>query len=120
MEKPCGTIEIGGLKLLANHGVRQQESLIGNTFEVNVKLTFDAEHAMRTDRLDLTISYAEVVEIVRQEMAFPSKLLEHVVYRIYQALMHRYSQIRGGEISVYKINPPIPAELGRTGFTFSW
>lgn len=120
MEKPYGTLEINGLRLLGNHGVRKQESLVGNTFEVNVKLSFDAEHAMRTDRLDLTISYAEVIEIVRQEMAFPSKLLEHVVYRIYQALMHRYSNIQGGEITVYKINPPVAAELGRTGFTFRW
>ncbi len=120
MKRPTGTIEIGGLRLLANHGVEAQETLIGNTFEVNVKLSFDAEHAMRTDRLDLTISYSEVVELIKSEMAFPSKLLEHVVFRLYQALTHRYPQLLGGEITVYKLNPPISAEINRAGFTFTW
>lgn len=117
---PSGTIEIRGLRLLAHHGVQAQETLIGNTFEVSVKLTFDAEHAMRTDRLDLTISYAEVVDIIKQEMSFSSKLLEHVVFRLYQAITHRFAQISGGEITVYKLNPPINAEIERTGFTFNW
>lgn len=120
MKKPSGTIEIGGLRLFANHGVQAQETLVGNTFEVNVKLTFDAEYAMRSDRLDLTISYAEVIDIIKSEMAFPSKLLENVVFRLFQALTHRYPQIQQGEITVYKLNPPISAEVDRTGFTFSW
>lgn len=120
MKKPTGTIEIGGLRLLANHGVQAQETLVGNTFEVNVRLTFDAEYAMRSDRLDLTINYGEVVQIIKSEMAFPSKLLENVVFRLHQAITHRFPQIQGGEITVYKLNPPIAAEIDRTGFTFAW
>ncbi|MDE6464161.1 MAG: dihydroneopterin aldolase [Muribaculaceae bacterium] len=117
---PSGTIEIDGLRIQANHGVETQETIVGNTFEVSVKLRFDAEHAMRTDRIDLTLNYADIVALVREEMKFPSKLLEHVVFRIYQNITHRYTQVSGGEISVYKLNPPIPAELNRVGFTFRW
>ncbi len=114
------SIKIEGLRVLARHGVEAQENLVGNVFEVSVELQFDAEHAMRTDRIDLTVNYTDIVALVREEMDFSSKLLEYVVYRIYQSITHRYTQVTGGEISLYKLNPPIPAEVNRIGFTFRW
>ncbi len=117
---PNGHIEIKGLKIYAHHGVDPQETLVGNNFEVDITLEFPCEHAMRTDRLDLTISYAEVIDIVKAEMAFPSKLIENVVYRIYEALTYRYTQISSGRIAIYKLTPPISAELDRVGFVYHW
>lgn len=117
---PSGMIEIEGLRLFGRHGVETQETVVGNTFEVTVRLRFDAEHAMRTDRIDLTINYADIVALIREEMAFASKLLEHLVFRIYASITHRYPEITSGEISVYKLQPPIPEELTKVGFTFRW
>lgn len=120
MKTPLGTIEIKGLRLKAYHGLNPQESKVGNIFEVDVRLDFDAEGAMRTDRIDLTINYCEIVAIVKNEMSYPSKLLEHVVFNIYNALLLRFPRITGGFISVYKLTPPMRAEVERVGFTFSW
>lgn len=117
---PTGTIHIDGLRVYAYHGVAEQESIIGNTFEVSLKLRFKAEHAMRSDRLDLTINYGDLVDLIKQEITFPSKLIENVVYRLYQAIKDRYTNVMGGEISIYKLQPPISAELNRIGFTFTW
>lgn len=118
--EPTGSIVIDGLKIFAKHGIDPQETVVGNMFEVSVSLNFACEHAMRTDRLDLTINYAEVISIVKSEMAFPSKLLEHVVLRIYEHLTHRMPQITGGSIELYKLNPPISAEVAKVGFKFAW
>lgn len=117
---PSGCIHIKGLRVYAHHGVEEQETLVGNTFEVSVTLRFPCEHVMRTDRLDLTINYADIVALIKDEMKFPSKLLEHVVFRIYENITHRYTQIEGGSITVLKLQPPISAELDSVGFTFEW
>lgn len=117
---PTGQIEIHGLRIYAYHGVDPQENVVGNEFEIDMILEFNCAHAMQTDRLDTTINYADVVEIIKAEMAHTSKLLEHVGQRIYDALTYRYSQITGGSISIYKIHPPISAQMEKVGFSFRW
>ena len=115
-----GCVEVQGLKVFAHHGVSEQEACVGNVFEVDVKVYFDALEAMRADRIDLTVSYADIVDIVKFEMSKTSMLIEHVVYRIYENIRKRYPFIRGGRIAVYKPFPPLNCELDRAGFSFSW
>lgn len=118
--KKYGHIVVEGLKVFAYHGVDPQETLVGNTFEVSLRLVFPADAAMRRDRLDLSINYADVVFLIKKEMEQPSKLLENVVYRIYHKLWLSYPQIVGGKIEVYKLCPPIGLELDRVGFVYEW
>ena len=119
-ESPTGIIRIDRLRIYAHHGVMPQERAVGNNFTVSMRLRFDATKAMESDDLDATINYADVVAIVKDEMATPSKLLEHVVGRIYRRLTATYPQISGGAISLYKDKPPIPCEIERIGFTYKW
>ena len=114
------SIEVCGLKIYAYHGVLEQEALVGNTFELNLSLNYDATYAMRNDRLDQAVNYADVIELIKTVMATPSQLLENVVYRIHFELMRRYQEITGGTITIYKLNPPIPATLEKVGFTYTW
>lgn len=120
MTQRKGYISIEGLKLFARHGVAPQETTVGNTFEVTVQLEFACEQAMRTDNLDQTINYAAVVELIKQEMAQPSKLLENVALRIYENITNHYPLVSGGSIAIYKLQPPIEAELDRVGFCYNW
>lgn len=117
---PTGIICVDNLKIYAHHGVTRQELTVGNNFTVSLRLRFDASKAMATDDLDATINYAEVVQIVKEEMSQPARLLEHVVYRIHWNLTAEFPQITGGSITVYKDNPPIPCEIDRIGFTYEW
>ena len=75
---------------------------------------------MECDTLEDTVNYAEVVEIAKAEMAVPSRLLEHVVGRIRDAVMRRFPQITGGRIALRKMRPPISAELHAAGFAYEW
>lgn len=111
-----GNIHIDGLRIYARHGVNPQERVVGNMFEVSLTLKIDAETAMKNDSLDDTVNYAEIVDLVKECMKQPSKLLEHAAYRIYQAIADRYPYVRHGSISLYKIQPPISAELARWAF----
>ena len=70
------------MRFFAHHGVGRQETLVGNEFVVSLRLKVDIGHAMQTDDVTDTVSYAEVYEAVKKEMEIPSKLLEHVGGRI--------------------------------------
>lgn len=117
---PGGSITIDGLRIFARHGVLPQETAGGNVFELDIRLSFPCVLAMESDILMDTVNYAEVVDIVKAEMAIPSKLLEHVVGRIRNAVLERYPQITGGSIVLRKLRPPISAEMDAVGFTYEW
>ena len=67
--------------------------------------------AVRSDSLEDTISYADVFEMVKKEMAIPSKLLEHVAGRIISALRKTYPAIENIELKLSKNNPPMGADM---------
>lgn len=95
----------------ARHGVLPQETAVGNEYIVNLKIGIDLSAAGESDNLDDTVSYAEIYEDVKEEMAIPSKLLEHVAYRIVRRLKGKYDKIETLEIKLSKRNPPMGAQI---------
>lgn len=114
------TIEIEGLRLYARHGVMEQERRVGNLFEVNLSLRCASSEAGRGDDLSTTVSYAEVIDIVRDVMDEPSKLLENVAWRLRMEIEKRFPIIAGGSVSVRKLTPPCGADMRYAGVTLSW
>lgn len=95
----------------ANHGVSPQEKAVGNEFVVNLKIEIDLSVAAQSDNLKDTVSYAEIYEDVKAEMMIPSKLLEHVAYRIIRKLKRKYTSIDSVEIKLSKRNPPMGSQI---------
>lgn len=108
------SIILKGVRLFAYHGVLEQERKVGAYFTIDVKIETDFRNAMETDDLNGTISYADVYEIIKQEMAIPSKLLEHVGGRIVKALRSHYN-INKVYIRILKENPPMGGDLMGAG-----
>lgn len=104
-------ILLENILLYAYHGVLPQENRVGNEYVINLKLKIDLSHAGATDELTDTVSYAEIYEDVKAEMNIPSKLLEHVAYRIVKRLKDKYIQIEGVELKLSKRNPPMGAQI---------
>ena len=75
-------IYLKNVRFHAYHGVLPQETQVGNDYVVNLEVKYDFSRAMETDELAGTINYAELYELVKEEMEKPSKLLEHVAGRI--------------------------------------
>lgn len=114
-------IEIDGLRIRGRHGVFDQERRVGNDFEVSVSLVYPpALRAVESDNVEDTLSYARVIEIVRQVMAEPSDLLEHVAGRIYKAVIGEFPAVTSGRITVSKPAPPVSAELTAARFTLEF
>lgn len=115
------TIEIDGLRIWARHGVMPQERAVGNEFEVSVAFDYPpALKAVETDNVDDTLNYAVVIEIIRDVMAEPSALLEHVAGRIKDAVLERFPEIASGRITVSKPAPPVSAQIAAARFTLSF
>ncbi|MDE6207905.1 MAG: dihydroneopterin aldolase [Muribaculaceae bacterium] len=115
-----GTVSIHGLRIYAHHGVARQETIVGNTFEVDVDIIYPCSTGMLTDGVGNIINYAEVIDVVKEVMAIPSRLLENVVFRIYRAISSRWPMAEGGKVTVKKLQPPIAAELASVSFTYAW
>ena len=54
-------------------------------------------------------------EAVKEEMAIPSKLLEHVCGRIVKRLFHDFPAIESIDLKLSKRNPPMGADLDAAG-----
>lgn len=103
------------LRFFAHHGVGEQETRVGNEFTIDLRIKTDIAKAMRTDNVDDTVSYADIYEVIKQEMNIPSKLLEHVVGRIARRLFRDFPTIEALELKLYKRNPPMGADIAAAG-----
>jgi dihydroneopterin aldolase len=93
------------------HGVMEQERKVGNTYIIDLKVYFDFDQATHSDNLEDTINYALIYEIVKQEMAVPSKLIEHVAGRIIRHIRIDFPQVKNMEIRLAKKNPPFGGDI---------
>ncbi|NDW17418.1 dihydroneopterin aldolase [Dysgonomonas sp. 216] len=95
----------------ANHGVFPQENTVGNTFIINLKIKTLSNNAYSSDDLNETLNYAEVYNIIDEEMKVASKLMEHVGGRIIKRLKSYSQQIDSIELKISKQNPPVGGQV---------
>jgi dihydroneopterin aldolase len=107
-------LELKEMIFHAYHGVMKQERQVGNTYTVDLKIFFDFHRAMLTDDLNDTINYVSIYEIIKQEMAIPSNLIEHVAGRIIRRIQSDFPQIENMEIRLAKKNPPFGGDIKET------
>lgn len=115
MKLMSSKIYLRNVRFHAFHGVLPQEGIVGNDYLVNLVLNYDFFSAMKTDDLQGTLNYAEVYQKVREEMAVPSKLLEHVAGRIAHRLFSDFPEIQKLQLSITKVNPPMGADSDGAG-----
>lgn len=118
------TIEISleGLRFYAYHGVMEQERRVGNQFKVDIALSYPpAMLAAVDDEVGHTLNYAELAAVIKEVMATPSQLIEHVAGRLRSAVMERWPEVAGGRIRVCKTAPPIGGvSLDGASVTLRW
>ena len=112
-----GKILLQNIKAYAYHGCLPQETNIGSDYLVNVSVTANLSKASTSDHLKDTVDYVHLNKIVKQEMAIPSKLLEHVAKRISDRIFKELPSAEKSTVSVSKINPPINGDVERVTIT---
>lgn len=104
-------ILIEGIRLYAYHGCMKEEAMIGGNYIVDVSIEADLDKPSKSDKLNETVDYVTVYEVVKKEMAINSKLIEHVAKRILDNLKKTFSKTISIEVKVTKLYPPIPGEV---------
>ena len=103
-------IYLDDMRFYAYHGVMEQERLVGGEYSVSLAVEADLTEAVHTDDVANTVNYAALYEVVKSEMAVPSKLLEHVAGRIGRRALDMFERITTLTIRVTKLNPPMGAD----------
>ena len=98
------------LRFHAYHGVLEQERIVGNDYEVSVRMSYDMRRAIATDDVANALNYAEVYEVVKRLMMQPCQLIERVAWRIAKALLDEFPMARNAEVTLVKLNPPMGAD----------
>ena len=106
-----GTVRVENIKVYANHGCLTEETIIGSDYLVNVLVKTNLSKASKSDKLADTVDYVLINQIVEEEMAIPSKLLEHVAKRISDRIFSEIPTVKKSKVAVSKINPPIYGDV---------
>ncbi|SEC33805.1 dihydroneopterin aldolase [Tenacibaculum sp. MAR_2009_124] len=102
-----GIIQVNNIRLFTNHGCLEEEAKIGSEYKVDLEVKADLTKSAQSDVLVDTVDYVHLNNIVKEEMAIRSKLLEHVAKRILDRIFEELSLVEQAEVKVAKINPPI-------------
>ncbi|MGY8951876.1 MAG: dihydroneopterin aldolase [Flavobacteriales bacterium] len=105
------SIKINSMRFHAFHGHLPVERKTGNTFVVDLILNVDLQKSGLSDKLEDTVNYVDVMDIITQEMNIPSDLIEHVAERIATRLKKELPLIKSLEITVKKEKPPLHFDL---------
>ena len=108
-------IYIKDMRLHAFHGVLPQERVVGNDYVINVVVDYPFEAACLSDDVADTLNYAELAEVIKQEMAVQSNLLEHVAHRICTAIIRQFPKTRKVSIDLRKVTPPMSVDCSGAG-----
>ena len=112
------TITLETMKFHAYHGVMNEERIIGGTFFADISYVINT-NAVESDNIEDTINYAEIYNLIAEEMEKPSKLIEHVAGRIMKIIKNRYPQIFEATVKLSKLNPPVNGETGKATVTIT-
>ena len=113
------TIELRDVHLYAHHGVMPQEQEIGAWFTIDIEIEINDYSCSENDLIEGTVSYADVYNILCEEMKRPSKLLENVCNRISRRLYDNFCQITAIRITLCKDTPPMGGDRLKAAVTLS-
>jgi 7,8-dihydroneopterin aldolase/epimerase/oxygenase len=102
------TIEITGLSLYTHHGVSEAEREVGQRLMLDLRLEIGETDATVTDRIEDTVDYGEVcqlVALVAQQRSH--RTLERLCSSIADRLLADY-ELEGVWVKATKPEPPIP------------
>ena len=104
-------IEIRGLSIYTHHGVSEAEQEVGQRLEFDISFDVPDCDAMLTDRLEDTIDYGQVCDIVALAATERSyKTLERLAQVIGGRLMERYG-CESVRVRAAKPEPPLPLAI---------
>ena len=106
-----GIIKLKNIRTFSYHGCLIEEGKIGSDYKVDLEIKTDLRRSSLSDNLKDTVDYVLLNQIVVEEMAIRSHLLEHVANRIITRIFSEISSVSRIIVAVSKLNPPIGGDV---------
>ncbi len=103
------SIHLTGIRCYGYTGYLAEEQVLGQWFEVDVKLSLDISTAAKTDAIEDTVDYRSVIAKV-QDLVKTSKfaLIERLVAAIADSILIECDRVREVQVTLTKPAAPIP------------
>jgi dihydroneopterin aldolase len=109
-------IEVRDLRVTGVHGVLPEERDRAQPFSVDLVAWVDLEAAQHSDDLADTVDYGALAQTAADVVGGRSyQLLETLAGRLAAALLIVDPRIEAVEVTVRKLHPPLPLDVGSTG-----
>ena len=113
-------ITLKGIWGFGYHGVFETERASGQDFYVDVELEVDLTRASVSDDVKDTINYAEVTDLVVEEITTnPVSLIEKLAGRIAERIKATFAQAARVTVTVHKPQAPVTAVVKDISVTIS-
>jgi dihydroneopterin aldolase len=104
-------VELRGLSIFTHHGVSDSEQEVGQRLEFDVSFDVPDCDAVLTDRIEDTVDYGEVCDIVALAATERSyRTLERLAQVVGERLMERYG-CESVRVRAAKPEPPLPLAI---------
>lgn len=102
-------IHLTGIRCYGYTGYLPEEQVLGQWFEVDVKLWLDLSTAAKTDAIEDTLDYRSVISLI-QNLVKTSKfsLLERLIGAIADAILTECDRVTKVQLTLSKPAAPIP------------
>jgi len=104
-------IVLTGIHGFGYHGLFEHERSDGQDF-VDLSLTVDLTAAAISDSIDDTVNYAEITDLVVEEITSnPVNLIEKLAARIAERVLNQHIKVVSIVVTVHKPQAPVAAQL---------
>ena len=100
------------VEIFANHGVFQEEKILGQKFILSLELDLDLSLASKTNDLTKSVHYGELCHKIEEEFKKESyELIETAAEKIAEFVLYNYSQVKNIKVLLEKPWAPIGRHL---------
>lgn len=105
-------IVLTGIHGFGYHGLFDHERENGQDFYVDLFLSVDLTAAAISDSIDDTVNYAEITDLVVEEITSnPVNLIEKLAARIAERVLNQHLKVISVLVTVHKPQAPVAAQL---------
>ena len=109
-----------GIEIFGRHGCHIEEQQRGQIFKVDLELNLSLETAGKTDDINETVDYPQVLFDVEKIVGgVPRKLIETVAEEIAETLLKNYPRVESLKVELHKPNAPLPVRYAEAAVEIS-
>lgn len=111
-------VSVVGLYVHGYHGCHPMERKTGGDFEVDVHVHKDFTAAAVSEKLNETVDYVTLMNLVEEQMKIRCDLIESVAHNIAHEVKARFEGVGKVEVSVRKLHPPVRQKVDHVSVTY--